>query len=493
MHTVFGYAGDLTIKDINNVKRVSLLKNHARIWMTFVLLTADILSLLFAGVCGISLRALIGDGFKTPDHYIRMAPLIIVFLGVYAWRGLYPAVGISPVEELRRLTASTFVVLILVTAFTFWTRNAGVYSRLAFIFSWLFALLFVQASRWIVRTVAVYVNAWGEPVAVIGYGPQGKRMISFLQNNLRFGIKPAVVIDEFNSTRSSLSPIPRLLLDYDVAEKVKLRKIGIRTGILISSEVPAALLDAIVTQQKFDFERLILISDFQSIGSLGVRPYDLEGLLGLEVRQNLINPLDQAIKRIMDIGLVTLGGLVALPVGFLIGFLIRLDSKGKALYTQDRIGKGGKTIRVWKFRTMIENAEEALDDYLNSSPDAFREWNATRKLKEDPRVTRLGRFLRRSSLDELPQLWNVFKGEMSLVGPRPIVEEEIRHYRHCFRLYTRVLPGITGMWQVSGRNNLSYDFRVRLDEYYVRNWSIWLDIYILLRTILVVSRGDGAY
>jgi lipopolysaccharide/colanic/teichoic acid biosynthesis glycosyltransferase len=142
---------------------------------------------------------------------------------------------------------------------------------------------------------------------------------------------------------------------------------------------------------------------------------------------------------------------------------------------------------------MVQNADQVLEDYFQANPELRQEWRTERKLRYDPRVTRVGHFLRRTSLDELPQLWNVLRGEMSLVGPRPIVGEEIARYADTYKLYTRVLPGLTGLWQVSGRNNISYPERVNLDAYYVRNWSVWLDIYILLRTIWVVLTGDGAY
>jgi lipopolysaccharide/colanic/teichoic acid biosynthesis glycosyltransferase len=142
---------------------------------------------------------------------------------------------------------------------------------------------------------------------------------------------------------------------------------------------------------------------------------------------------------------------------------------------------------------MVQNADRVLDEYLIRHPELKDAWEQDHKLRNDPRVTRVGRFLRQTSLDELPQLWNILRGEMSLVGPRPIVDEEIWRYGDKFTLYTKVTPGLTGLWQVSGRNNLPYEERVNLDAYYVRNWSVWLDVYILIRTIWVVASGEGAY
>jgi lipopolysaccharide/colanic/teichoic acid biosynthesis glycosyltransferase len=157
------------------------------------------------------------------------------------------------------------------------------------------------------------------------------------------------------------------------------------------------------------------------------------------------------------------------------------------------VGQHGKSIRVYKFRTMVENSRDVLAGELRKNPALRDEWIRTRKLVRDPRLTRAGRFLRRTSLDELPQIFNVLKGDMSLVGPRPIVQKEIARYGEIFPLYTQVKPGITGLWQISGRNDVSYVRRVELDQFYVYNWSVWLDLYILIRTIPTVISGKGAY
>ncbi|TAL25370.1 MAG: undecaprenyl-phosphate galactose phosphotransferase WbaP, partial [Nitrospirae bacterium] len=173
--------------------------------------------------------------------------------------------------------------------------------------------------------------------------------------------------------------------------------------------------------------------------------------------------------------------------------LIRLDSKGPVIFLQDRVGKKGKNFKCYKFRTMYKDAGKRLQELLESNEEARMEWEKFWKLKDDPRVTRIGRFLRKTSLDELPQLFNVFKGDMSLVGPRPVTQDEIdKYYKDAAELCFSVTPGITGLWQVSGRSNTSYEYRIALDSWYVRNWNLWLDIIILFKTIKVVVRGDGA-
>ncbi len=185
------------------------------------------------------------------------------------------------------------------------------------------------------------------------------------------------------------------------------------------------LREAVVNRQDFDLKRLILMHDLSWIGSLGVTPYDMEGLLGLELRQNLLNPWHQHLKRLLDLALGIIFGLLAIPVIGLIGLIVRLDSVGPAFYRHSRVGKGGHPLMIWKFRTMRTDGEQVLKAHLEKDPLARGEWLETQKLKHDPRLTGLGRFLRRTSLDEMPQIWNVLRGEMSLVGPRPIVEREI--------------------------------------------------------------------
>lgn len=197
--------------------------------------------------------------------------------------------------------------------------------------------------------------------------------------------------------------------------------------------------------------------------------------------------------RVLDITLILLAAPYILLAFLILAFLVKLDSPGPVFYRQIRIGRFGRKFSVYKFRTMVQNADRVLQDYLDKSPELKVEWLATHKLKQDPRVTRLGALLRTWSLDELPQLWNIIIGDMGLVGPRPIVDAEIEKYGKCFELYTQVRPGLTGLWQVSGRNNTTYERRVELDEYYVRNRSLKLDLQILLKTVLVVLKKDGAY
>ena len=185
--------------------------------------------------------------------------------------------------------------------------------------------------------------------------------------------------------------------------------------------------------------------------------------------------------------------LPALIFGAVIAAAIVLESRGPVFFSQVRVGHRGRRFRLWKLRSMVPNAGEVLESHLRQHPEHSSEWHSTHKLKNDPRVTRVGRLLRRSSLDELPQLWNVLRGDMSMIGPRPIVEAEIPKYGAAFHLYSQVRPGLTGLWQVSGRNDTSYGARIALDTAYIKNWSLGMDVVVLLKTVRVVVMGHGAY
>jgi Undecaprenyl-phosphate galactose phosphotransferase WbaP len=455
-------------------------RRHARLWMTLSLIFTDLVSLSLAFGLAFFLRSILPGGEYLPQSlYINLIPIISFFIIYYVIRGLYPTVGMSPVDELRLLSGATSTVFILFMAATFWLRDVALFSRLLILIAWPLALVLVQLDRWFLRILARQMGFWGEPVAIVGAGPETQKIETYLKQSSRLGIWPVAIID------GRWSP--------DETFQVVLEKTGIRTAILIVPEMSEEMKHRIIDLRQYRFQRLILISPLGWVGSLGVVTYDLEGLLGLEIRQNLLNKWDRFLKRCLDLIMVIVGGIAISPLLVAIAILIRLDSPGSIIYKQERVGRNRRTFKTYKFRTMVSNADQVLQEYLALHPNLKAEWDATQKLKNDPRVTRGGKILRKFSLDEFPQIWNVLKGEMSIVGPRPCLPEQRELYGNTIHLYEQVRPGLTGLWQVSGRNNTDYDQRIRYDEYYIRNWSIWLDIYILLRTVWVVLSQRGAY
>jgi undecaprenyl-phosphate galactose phosphotransferase len=211
------------------------------------------------------------------------------------------------------------------------------------------------------------------------------------------------------------------------------------------------------------------------------------------VRNNLLSPVDKFLKTIFDYTTSLCLILLFSPLLILLYSIVYISTNGHPLFKHRRMGLNGKEFNVYKFRTMYIDADKRLEELLEDDEECRIEWEKDFKLKDDPRITKIGNFLRKTSLDELPQLINVLQGKMSLIGPRPIIDREIEKYGEYFEYFTAVKPGITGLWQVSGRNDVDYDERVQLDVWYVRNWSISLDIQILLKTVLVVIGRKGSY
>lgn len=467
------------------------LKISSRSWpMVGVLVSSDTLALVGASLAGVYLR-LAFQGEYHPSLYLQLWPLIGIFLLAYAAAGLYPAVGVSPVDELRRICLSTTLTYLVLGVGIFLFQESETYSRGVFLLAWVFSLVTVLLGRLVARQLCAKRRWWGYPVIIMGAGKTGELVIQTLQHQPEFGLKPIAVLDDRLEADRAIAGVP-VLGPLSLAPGLA-RKRDIHYAIVAMPGVQRQRLLEILERYGHTFPHLMMIPDLFGFASLWVTTKDLGGVLGLEIRQRLLLPGPRMTKAFLDLSLTLVVGTLLLPLIGIIAILVKLDSPGPIFYGQIRLGRRARPFIAWKFRSMVIDADAALVEYLQQNPEFQQAWEQDQKLKKDPRVTRVGRFLRRTSLDELPQLWNVLRGEMSLVGPRPIVDEEIWRYADKFELYAKVLPGITGLWQVSGRNNVSYDERVNLDAYYVRNWSVWLDVYILVRTIWVVLIGDGAY
>jgi Undecaprenyl-phosphate galactose phosphotransferase WbaP len=280
----------------------------------------------------------------------------------------------------------------------------------------------------------------------------------------------------------------------DALESDLLARAGVKTCLLILEETTPQLREAVNAAMQTGFHRLILVPEMDGLGNLGMQPFALNSMVGFEVPNRLMQKAQRVQKRVIDIVGAGLGLVLLAPVFLILAILIKLDSPGPVFYRQTRIGRDGRPFPMLKFRTMVQNADQVLAALLREDAALRREWKVYQKLKDDPRITPLGEFLRKYSLDELPQLWNVLKGEMSLIGPRPFFPDQRQLYDDCaYAHYSCVRPGITGMWQVNGRSESEFTDRAYWDAHYVRNWSLWLDLYILAKTFWVVIRREGAY
>ncbi len=450
-------------------------RNPARPWLCCaVLLLGDVAAVAFAAAVSILFWPHFSAGLSS-ELYLSLWPVMFLFPLAYAASGLYPGFGRNPAEELRLLTVATCVVYPALAVTVFLLKDASTFSRGVFVIAWLQTLAFVPVVRSILRSRCARKSWWGYPVVVVGAAPTAAEIAASLARQPELGLKPAAVLDD-----------PELVVPLALDP-------GIRHVIFALTGTSQPRVREFFDRCSELFPNIIVIPEMAGLSSLWVEARDLNGMLGLGVQQRLLMPGPRLIKRVLDLGLVLILGTVALPLIAVIALAVKITSPGPAFYGQTRRGRGGGPFVAWKFRSMYANAGEVLEQWLASDLGFREEWLQYQKLRHDPRITPLGRFLRRTSLDELPQLWNIVRGQMSFVGPRPIVAAEMSRYGDGFALYAKVTPGLSGLWQVSGRNNLSYEQRVKLDLYYVRNWSVWLDLHILFRTIRVVVLGDGAY
>ena len=388
--------------------------------------------------------------------------------------------GIHPVYETRQsMVALAFASLVAVS------------HLLAAGQPWIPVLLFLPFGlltpvvRAMARSAFSKTTWWGVPCFVYGADRRINTLYAQHQKNAGRGLIPSGFLQE------KLPENADEIADHFVSTPRRTQPLASRVSCALvhrRGRTDNEIQDFIDTHLR-GFARVIILPDDPRVPSL----WSMGGTTGISIEDNLLRPTSQFVKRTVDIFVAGVGLTLGAPVFAVLALWIKLTSSGPVLYGHTRISRDGKRFKVWKFRSMVTNAEEVLKKHLSESYVLRDEWEATHKLQKDPRVTTVGRFLRKTSLDELPQLWNVLVGEMSLVGPRPIVEHEIERYQCTFKSYIRVRPGITGFWQVSGRNLTTYERRVELDEFYVRNWSVWFDLYILVRTVKTVLLREGAF
>jgi Undecaprenyl-phosphate galactose phosphotransferase WbaP len=426
------------------------------------------------------------------DIYLAAWPALFIWPLVFWREGLYPGYWLSAREELRRtVTGTTFAGLIMMAA-TFITKTGPQFSRPIIVGSWLISLILIPATRFLVRGLITRAGFAGPRAIILGAGKTAAIVIDRFRHLRPPALRPVAMFDD--DPVKIGEAIAGIKVEGTINEaSTWASERGIRTAIVAMPGVPRDYLVPLIETQSKVFPRIIVIPDLFGLSAAETDAHDIQGVLALELRRNLLYRHNRVVKRVIDLSLLALSMIVVLPLTALISLAIALESGRPVFFRHERIGQHGKSFMAWKYRTMVKDSEHALEETLQESAELRREWASNQKLKDDPRLTKVGKIVRRLSLDELPQLWNVLRGEMSLVGPRPIVEEEIQKYGDSFDLYTQVLPGLTGLWQVSGRSDLPYRDRVWLDSHYVRNWSIWLDLVILVRTVWVVIAGIGAY
>jgi Undecaprenyl-phosphate galactose phosphotransferase WbaP len=411
--------------------------------------------------------------------------------------GLYPGIGVSAISEVRQASLSAAYIGTIFLTVSVLEGHRPISQPIQFIIVTTCCLLLVglPLGRTMARAVFSRYAWWGQPVLIVGGRVPAANIYSFLSRNPRLGLRPLGVVGDWHGT-------DRHAVDHRATPPYLLGPMS-RAAALVREFQSPWLIVAMPGQPRDEVRNLVgslarygshrtVISELNGSASLWRRASACLDWPGERRRAARPRPVGRMVKRTLDVVLTVVGGLLLLPLLLIIAAFIKWQSPGPVLFRQERVGLNGRRFLCWKFRTMIVNGDRALDEYLAACPKRREVWDRDHKLADDPRVTPIGRLLRKTSLDELPQLWNVLRGQMSLVGPRPILDSEIADFGSSFQDFCSVLPGMTGLWQVSGRNQTTYAEHIELDAFYARHWSLWLDLYILILTVRVVLFRHGA-
>lgn len=401
-------------------------------------------------------------------------------------------------EVEKTLKASTLAITFTISLLYLSKLSAEI-SRSLVLISWFTTIICLPLFRYLGKTILVKLDIWTRPVLIVGAGETGKLILKALTREQTMGYQVIGFLDDNKAITHLANPITKQDLQVlgtfrdagDVIERFKIREVIVAAPGL----APKDLVDLTNRLQPL-VNNVMVVPDLFGLSMNGIEVeyfFDEQTLL-LNIKNQLRSALNRGVKRLFDLVTGLIISIICMPIILIIAVIIRLDSKGPAFFKQERVGQNGSTFTCYKFRTMYLEGDKILKDFLEKNPMAHKEWQTFNKLKEkDPRVTRVGFLLRKYSLDELPQLINVIVGDMSLVGPRPYMVSEKRQMSYWAHDILVTKPGITGLWQVSGRNEIEFVGRLKLDTWYVRNWSLWLDMILLIKTFKVVLKSEGAY
>ncbi|GHV30453.1 undecaprenyl-phosphate galactose phosphotransferase WbaP [Spirochaetia bacterium] len=451
---------------------------------------ADLFGVMLSFGVGFFLVNLYDMGSINFKSFVTYWPYLPLFIIVFQIARLYPGVSLAPAEELRHFWISSLMAHggIIISRYIEDAEFDPISA--AFIISFAFSTLILLCCRSCMRAILRQSKLGGIPAVIFGGGNTGRMVVDRCLKS-RIGYVPVLILDDDPERGDEYQGVP-IIHDTGIGPEL-VRRYNIKMAIVAMPKLERKVLAHLLNYSVSAFRYNVLIPDFSGITNIWMSVRDFEGILGLATSQKLKMFWNLGIKRLIDLSIVIVGGIIILPALLLFALMVKISSPGPVLYGHTRLGLNGKHFKAYKFRSMVVNASEQLEIMLESDPKVREEWEANHKLKSDPRVTPVGRFLRRTSFDEFPQLINILKGEMSLVGPRPVVDAEISKYGEDYDRIFSVKPGLTGLWQVSGRSDTDYTERVAFDTYYLQSWSVWLDLWILYKTIGVVIRGKGAY
>jgi len=461
----------------------------------FTLLLSDIFALSISFFLSFFIRRLLIRRMGGVVELKLLAPffilLIILTILLFFINNLYPGDMKSGVVELKAILSSIFLAFLTLGLSIYFLRFDLQISRFVFVSTFLFSCLLLSITRLIIHNRLSLFSWWNQPVVLIGKQIDVIETFNKLNEARRFALKPvSVMITDQAQDGQIINSIPSLP-NLPASHKM-LKDSGVKLAVYIANQ---SEYNQVHREQIYElsltFPNLIYLMSDSPLNTLSMKPLDLAGRPAIYVNYDLLNPIYKVVKRIEDLAICLFGAIFFLPFLLLISLLIRMDTPGPIIYRQKRIGKDGNLFDILKFRTMVADADEKLDSILENDENLYLEYKEYHKLRNDPRITQVGKFLRKTGLDELPQIINVLRGEMSIIGPRAYLPSETDEMGKSIDLILRVEPGITGWWQVMGRQDVSFQHRLLMDEYYISNFSLWLDLYILLKTVWVVISGQG--
>jgi len=423
--------------------------------------------------------------------FITYWPYLPAFILIFQLHRLYPGVSLAPSEEMRRFFIGSLIAYGGITMSRFIENGSWDSVNTAFLISGIFSTIILLTVRSATHWFLNITKLGGIPTVIYGSGKTGKLVTDCLLGSIRTGYAPVLILDDKPLGDDDYNGIP-IIHDTSVGQEI-VKRYNIKMAIVAMPSLDPVKLKQLQNTSVRYFRYNVLIPNFYNISSIWMSVRDFSGVLGIDTSNKLNMTFNLLVKRFMDLAIVIIGGLIILPFLLITALLIKLDSPGPVLYKQKRVGINGKHFYTYKFRTMSADADKKLQNLLETDPEFKKEWQENYKVHKDPRITKIGKILRRTSIDEFPQLINILKGEMSLVGPRPIIDDEIEKYGDDFTRVFSVKPGLTGLWQVSGRSDSNYLDRVAYDIYYQQSWSVWLDLWIIFKTFGVVIIGKGAY
>ena len=430
-------------------------------------------------------HSIIFKSFVTYWSYLPIFPVIFQFLN------LYPGVSLAPSEEMRRFFIGSLMAYSGIIMARLIERGNWDSINTAFFLSFIFSTLILLTVRSITHWLLHKTKLGGIPTVIYGCGSTGKLVADCLMGSIRSGYVPVLFLDDNFLNDDEYRDIP-VIHDLSAGPEI-VKRYKIKMAIVAMPELDAQKLKHLLNTSVSAFRYNVIIPNFFNISSIWMSVMDFSGVLGIETSNKLRQFWNLVIKRFIDLFVVIIGGILLLPFFLLVALLIKINSPGPVLYRQKRLGKDGKYFNAYKFRSMVVDAEQHLQKILDTDTALKKEWDDNHKLHKDPRITGIGRIIRHASIDEFPQMINILKGEMSLVGPRPIVDDEVKKYGEDYDRISSIKPGLTGLWQVSGRSDINYHDRVAYDTYYLQSWSVWLDLWIIFKTFGVMLFGRGAY